>query len=117
MSFTLITVTGTFTRPDGSTPTYGTVTATLSHRIQNGTSIAEPSPIVGALNQAGQLVAQSLQPFELIANDDPATAPAGSFYTFVVELDGCPVETFDAVIPHTAPSSTLDFSTLEPTTP
>jgi hypothetical protein len=114
MAFTTITITGSFTRPDGQ-PAQGTVTATLSEQLENGTAIIEPTPIAGVLNAAGQLKDSSgLQPFTVVANDDPATTPQGSEYQFVLELDSAPVKEFSAVVSHSAVGGTVDLSALDP---
>lgn len=113
MPFTLITVTAAFLRPDGQ-PAQGTVTATLSERIQNGAQSIDPTPIVGVLNAAGDLAATSGRPFVLEASNDPATVPPGAVYRFVVALDSAPVTSFQAVVPYNAPAGTVDLSTLEP---
>lgn len=106
---TTVIVTGTFERPDG-TPAEGSVIATLTAPIKNGTTSVVPTPEVGII-QAGKLLAQSLGAFSLIANDDVGTEPAGTEYVFVIELDGAPVREFFAVVPHTA--GTVDITALE----
>lgn len=116
MAFTLVTLTGTFIRPD-QTAASGTATFTLTKAIQNGTAEVQPSPIVGVLSQTGQLVSQSLTPLVLVANDDTATVPAGSAYEVQLEIDGAPLEPFEIVIPHTAAAGTIDLSTLRPVLP
>jgi hypothetical protein len=113
MALTTITITGTFTRPNGE-PDQGTITATLSEVIQNGTTIIEPTPILGTLNTEGKLVNESLLPFTLVANNDTATEPAGSTYNFLVQLDNAPVRSFSAVVPHTAVEGKIDLSVLDP---
>jgi hypothetical protein len=112
LSLTTITITGTFTRPNGD-PDQGTITATLSEVIQNGTTIIEPTPILGTLNSEGKLVNEALGAFTLYANDDAATTPAGSEDTFVLQLDNAPVRSFSAVVPHTAVEGKIDLSVLE----
>ncbi len=112
VSFTSITVTGSFERPNGE-PAQGSVVAMLSTTIQNGTEIIDPTPVMGVLNSEGKLVAESLGPLPLAANDDAGTEPAGSTYRFVVELDNAPPRSFDAVVPHTASSGIVDISALE----
>lgn len=112
--FTPITITMTDTRAD-QTPAQGTITATLSETIQNSGTVIDPSPVVGTLNTQGQLKNSSGQPFILVANDDPGTLPAGTVYRFVLQLDGAPVDQFEAIIPHTAAAGTIDLSTLRPT--
>lgn len=113
MSFTSITITGSFERPNGE-PAQGTITATLSETVQNGTESIDPTPILGTLNGEGKLVNQALLPFTLVANNDTGTEPAGSMYTFVIELDSAPVRSFSAVVPHTASEGKIDLSVLDP---
>lgn len=112
MSFTTITITGSFERPNGE-PAQGSIVATLSETIQNGTEIVEPNPVMGVLNGEGKLVSESLQPFTLAANDDTDTTPVGSTYTFLVELDTAPVRSFTATVPHAASEGKIDLSVLE----
>lgn len=114
MAFTLITITANEVRPDGTVP-IGTVTATLSQALTNGTQLIEPTPVVGDLNASGHLVNQSGLAFALEANDDTATTPAGSSYQFLIELDNAPVREFSAVVPHAAAAGTIDLSVLEAT--
>jgi hypothetical protein len=112
MAFTPITITGTFTKPDGSAAS-GTVTAILSMPLENGTAQVTPTPIVGILDASGALKDDSgLAPFVLEANDDTGTTPAGSTYEFLIELDSAPVRAFSAVVPHA--TSPIDITTLEP---
>jgi hypothetical protein len=112
MAFTLITITATFTRPDGQ-PAEGKVTATLSQQLRNGTTVLEPEPIVGVLNASGQLKDRTGElPFSLEANDDAGTLPAGSTYEFVPEIDSANLDPFTAVVPHTAPAGTIDITAL-----
>ena len=99
MSFTAVTITGSFERADG-TPEQGQITATCSHALRNGVESIEPDPIVGRLDDEGKLVNESNGAFSLVANDDPATVPEGSWYSFVLELDSAPVRGFSAPVPH-----------------
>lgn len=113
MTLSLITITATFNVPGGGDPLTGKVTATLSEAIQNGTTIIEPEPIVGVLNDAGQLVANDGEsPYRLYANDDAATIPAGSRYSFLVEIESAPVREFQAVVGHI--TSPIDLTALAP---
>lgn len=107
---TSIIITGTFEREDG-TPAEGSVTATLTAPIKNGTTSITPTPEVGVI-QAGKLLSQSLGAFTLIANDDTGTEPTGTSYMFVVELDSAPVREFYGVVPHAA-GGTVDITALE----
>jgi hypothetical protein len=112
MSFTTITVTGSFRSEDGSEVT-GSVTATLSCALENGGEIVQPVPSMAVI-QAGVLTGQSLEPWTLLANDDVGTVPAGSHYVFAVQVDGSPLVEFDAVVPSASVGGTVDLSVLEP---
>lgn len=116
MAFTPITVTGTFKRPDGS-PDSGTGTATLSHRLVNGTAIVEPEPVSLELSPTGTVVNTSGTAFILDAVDDTGTEPTGAYYTFVLEFDSAPIDPFTAVISHSAAGGTVDLSTMIPALP
>ena len=111
MTLSQIVITGTFLAPDGS-PASGTVCATLSDEIVNGVDVIAPSPICGVLNSTGQLVTQGGLPFKLYANDDPASLPPGSTYSFVFQIPD--LTAFSAVVPHGAPGATIDLSALIP---
>lgn len=114
MAFTQITITGSFDRPDGQ-PAQGTITATLSARMVNGTEVIEPTPISGQLDAAGALKDDSgEQRFTLAANDDSATTPTGTVYRFVLELDSGPIDPFEASVPSAAPAGTIDITELMP---
>jgi hypothetical protein len=115
MSFTPITITGTFTRPD-TTGAEGSVTLTLTETIRNGTETVEPNPVL-ALVQEGELLAEDGQPLVVVANDDTGTSPVGSRYVFLVQVDNAPVSTWEAIVPHTAPEGKIDISELEPSIP
>lgn len=114
--FTPVTLTGTFLRSDGSFAS-GTGTATLSHRIANGTTVIEPTPVTFHLSPTGTVVNNAGTPLVLEANDDTGTVPSGSFYRFVLDFDTAPVDPFDAVIPHSAGAGTVDLSALIPALP
>lgn len=115
MAFTQITLTGTLSRPDG-TSSEGTFTATLSGTMTNGSTVVEPVPLAGILTSSGP-TDQAGQPFTLDAVDDTGTEPTDRFYTFVIEADDAPIDPFTAVISHLAPGGTVDLSTLIPETP
>ena len=117
MAFTLVTITADELRPSGQ-PASGTLTATLSLSMKNGTEIIGPTPIAGII-AAGQLTDDSGElPFQLEAVDDVGTTPTGptADYDFVLELDNAPLQTFTAVVSHTAPLvdgvPTVDLSVL-----
>lgn len=108
--FTVVTITGTFERPDGE-PSAGTITAQLSQPMTNGEEIVEATPILGEVT-GGQLKAPSGEPFTLVANDDVGTEPVNVRYRFTLELDNAPVRSFFATVPHTV--LTVDISELQP---
>jgi hypothetical protein len=112
MSLTPITITTTETRPNGE-PAQGTITATLSEPITNGTTTIDPTPVLGELNEEGKLKAQSGASFTLVANDDTGTTPEGSEYTFLIEIDTAPVRSFKAIVPHTATEGKITLAELE----
>jgi len=112
VSFTTITITTTEIRPNGE-PAQGTVTATLSEPITNGTTTIDPTPILAELNGEGKLKAQSGEAFTLVANDDTGTTPEGSEYTFLIEIADAPVRSFKAIVPHTATEGKITLAELE----
>ena len=115
MSFTQVTITGTFKRSDG-TPASGLITATLSQAMHNGTTSVSPGLITGTIG-GGRLIAPSGGPLVLLANDDPATAPEGTSYDFAIELDDASSQSFSAVVPHAASGGTIDVTELAPVIP
>lgn len=112
MAFTFITVTGTFTRADGS-PSQGTVQAALSEPLRNGVVLLERVPAEGRLNDEGKLVNLAGEPFRLAATDDPATVPAEGSYEWTLQIDEAPVRSFFAALKHAAPEGKVDLSELE----
>jgi hypothetical protein len=113
MALTQITITGSFNRPSGEA-SQGTITATLSETIQNGTQVVDPTPVVGELSPAGKLQNQNKEAFKLYANDDTATEPQGTSYSFLIQLDNSPPRQFSAIVKHTASEGKVDISELEP---
>lgn len=111
MAFTTITVTSDVDNPDLSDAS-GTVCATLSGPMLNSGVQIDAQPICGVI-QNGELLTQGLQPFELAANDDTATTPEGTHYTFGITVDGAPYGEFDAVVSHTASGGTVTLAQLE----
>lgn len=116
MALTVVTITGTFEVPSGGDPINVKLTAWLNKAFQNGTKVIEPEPIVGVANSSGQLVADDGEsPFTLVANDDAASTPPGSFYSFLIEVDNAPVRSFNAVVGHA--TSPIDLTALAPIEP
>lgn len=110
MSFTAITITGTFENPDGSVAS-GTFCAKPSAVLSNGSVEQSAAPICGVLNDAGQLVAQSGQPFVVNATNDSGTTPEGEYYTFTLQLDGQALIEFAAPL-LTGGGNTITFAAL-----
>lgn len=113
MTFTLITITADELRPDLDAAT-GTVTATLSEQIQNGTEIVDPTPITGILAPGGLFDDSGIQPFKLAPNDTPGTSPMGSTYELVIESDSAPLRSGTVNVPYNAAGLTIDLSVLLP---
>lgn len=117
MALTAIIITGSgfeFERADGS-PAQGSVSATLSETMQNGTVVVDPSPITGMFAAAGLKDQSGELPFTLLATDDPGTTTQSgtpAFYRFVIALDSALVQEFSAVVSHLAAGGTVDLSAL-----
>lgn len=111
MSFTAITITGTFENPDGSLSS-GTFCATPSASLTNGSANATAAPVCGVLNDSGAIVAQSGQPFVINATNDAGTLPEGEYYTFTLQLDGQDLIEFNAPLP-TVAGNTYTFAQLQ----
>jgi len=109
MAATVITVTATYLNPDGSAAS-GKVTLALSEPIANANVIYHVQPQIATLNGDGTIS----QP--LVANDDTATTPTGSFYTVTEDIEDAPQREYVVVIPHAASDATVDLSTLMPST-
>lgn len=106
MSLTTITITGTF---DGDS---GQVVLTRSGVMENGTETIEPVPVLGYV-LGGTLYAQDSQsPFTYEADNDPASEPPGLHTTISIQIDGAPLDEFDAVVPYDAAAGTIDINAL-----
>lgn len=106
---TLITITGTFETDSG------TVCLTRSGVLENGTETIEPGPVCGIVLD-GVLYAEDQQsPFTYFADDDTASEPDGLFTSFQIQIDGAPVDEFNAVVPHDAVGGMIDLITLRET--
>ena len=112
MSFTLVTVTANELSPEAGKPVRGQVTATLMRAMKNGTVEVAPTPVVGAVNDSGELVLQSGKPFQLPATDDAGTEPSGVGYEWRIELGNARSRTFFAPLPHA--TNPVDLSALAP---
>lgn len=111
MSFTQVTITGQFQNPDGSAAS-GTFSATPSSQMTNGDVVLSKEGIAGTLDDEGNIIAQSGEPFTVAANDDEGTTPEGSYYSFVLALDGQAIVGFDAQVSQ-ANGATVTFSQLQ----
>jgi hypothetical protein len=103
VAFTQVTVTRDYDLATGDAPT-GTVSFTPSQWLVNGTTVPAAAVTV-ALDVAGVITV------DLFANTDPATVPAGSYYTVREDIVGQPRRTYTVIIPHDF-SSTIDLSGL-----
>jgi len=101
--FTQVTVTRDYDLATGAAPS-GTVYFTPSAWLVNGVTVP-PAAVAAPLNVAGQITV------DLFANTDPATAPAGSYYTVREDISGQPTRTYTVIIPHNI-GSTVDLSGL-----
>jgi hypothetical protein len=104
MAFTNVELTGTF-KGANEEPLTGRVTATLSTSVQNGTLSIAPTKVVGN-------VVNGALSMHLVANNDLATLPVGSFYVFRVELQRTETREFKAIVQSNAPEGKVDISTL-----
>ena len=95
---TPISLQGILTDPDGS-PAQGTVCATPTSMLANGSQLVDTTPQAGILNMAGQIVAQSLYALVIGANDDAGTTPPDGAYVFTIQRDGSPLLEFTAAVP------------------
>lgn len=105
---TLITVQGTYLRPDG-TPDSGSVTFGSTTFARHGASddVVAPGVLTAELTGAGEIS------LAVPATDDPAWSPVGWTYRVTVQLSGVRLQ-FDAAIPYDAPGGVLDLSELLP---
>lgn len=106
---TLITVRGTYLKPDG-TPDAGHVSFTSTTFVRHSVTddVVTPGSLRATLDGAGDVTLQ------VPATNDPAWSPVGWLYRVTVYLSTGPV-TFDAAIPYDAPGGILDLSELLPT--
>lgn len=110
MSFTSITVSGTFQNEDG-TAAAGTLQFQLSAPMVNADLVIEPVPVTVTLNSQGKFS------LPLKANDDPTTTPQGTTYTVIERITSSSNREYSIVVPHTAPGAAVDLSTLMPVQP
>ena len=103
---TAITVTGTWTRPDGSqAPASGGVTFQLAQPITD----AGGNVIVAATTTQAQLDSQGSISVDLAATDEPGTFPRGNTYTVIESIEGAPVGSTRSRWPMTPPTPVLTW--------
>jgi hypothetical protein len=108
---TAITVTGTWTRPDGSqAPASGGVTFQLAHPITDpGGNV-----IVAAQTVSADLDANGSISVDLAATDEPGTSPRGNTYYVIESIEGQPRRTYSIEVPHDATNGRVDLADVAP---
>lgn len=97
-AFTRIAVTRDYDLATGSAPA-GTVSFTPSDWLVNGGVTVPAAPVIAALDADGKIAVT------LVANTDPDTVPADSYYTVQEDIAGQPRRQYRLRIPHTLGSS------------
>jgi hypothetical protein len=109
VSFTQVTVTGSYLTPDGD-PAAGVVTFTPTAAMHNGDTVVSSRVVVRIVG--GQLVTS------LAATDDPATAPTGVSYRVDERIAGVKdTVTYWVTIPHSTAEFDLDAAARGTTAP
>ena len=106
MSFTAITITGSWEDAAGN-PATGSVTFKLTESMQDATSgeIVSPSTITAELESGA--ISQSL-----LANDDSTTTPTGAQYSVTETIGGTVRPSYLITVPHAAPGATATLASL-----
>jgi hypothetical protein len=108
---TAITVTGTWTRPDGSqAPASGGVTFQLAHPITD----PDGTVIVAAQTVSADLDANGSISVDLAATDEPDTSPRGNTYYVIESIEGQPRRTYSIEVPYDATNQTIDLADVAP---
>jgi hypothetical protein len=106
-----ITVTGTWTRPDGSQPpASGGVTFQLAHPITD----PDGNVIVAAQTVSADLDANGSISVDLAATDEPGTSPKGNTYYVIESIEGQPRRTYSIIVPYDATNSRVDLADVAP---
>jgi hypothetical protein len=108
---TAITVTGSWTRPDGSqAPASGGVTFQLAHPITDpdGNVIVAAQAVSATLDNNGSISV------DLAATDEPGTSPRGNTYYVIESIEGSPRRTYSIEVPHDATNSRVDLADVAP---
>ncbi len=103
MSFTSVTVTGTYLGPDNVTPATGAVEFRLSHAMHDGSgnTIRTGQLKRAVLDGSGQISVV------LAATDDSTTLPIGVTYQVTEKIDGAPARSYDIEVPNSPTSLNL----------
>lgn len=111
MSFTTVTVSGTYLRGPGQ-PASGTVSFQLSYPISDGvTDIGNGSPVIATLDQTGSFSVQ------LFANDDTTTTPTGTSWHVTEQISGPKVVSRGYNVQLSKSDTTVNLATLAPVIP
>jgi hypothetical protein len=108
MTFTLVTVEGRYLTPLGE-PAAGAVSFVLSHPLQD----ASTDEIVGRVKAWATLDEEGYLTVELVATDDPSSAPSGVTY-LVEEHIGVGKRSYAIEVPHTTPPLALQLADVAP---
>lgn len=109
MAFTYIRVTRTYELAT-DVPATGSVRFRPVDRMVNGLTVVS-SPVTAVLDGAGSIDVR------LAATTDPATRPIGVTYEVREQITGQTPVVYYVSVPHTAPSGTVDLSTLSVISP
>lgn len=109
MTFTQITVTRDYDRPDGTDPAGFVLFQPTSPMVNDGVTVV-------ATAQRADLDIDGLISIDLAANTDPDTTPTGTAYYVTERIVGQDVRSYYVVIPHDAPGGTVDLSELDAVT-
>jgi len=112
MAFTTITVTGSYTKADGTTAASGNVTflATNPMTDSSNNAIVSPTLVTGTLNNAGTFSVS------LTATNDSTTSPSGTTYEVTENIDEAGQVKYNISVPYNSASSTLNLADVTPAT-
>lgn len=108
MSFTTVTITGTFESQPG-VPASGQLTFTLTQAMANADVVLPAAPLKVTLDEHGHFSVG------LAANDDTGTEPQGVLYGVTEEIIGAQPRDYFIAVSHEA--TPVDLSTLMPGVP
>jgi len=105
VAFTQVTVTRDYDLATGSAPS-GQVSFTPSDWLVNSGVTVPAAPVVALLDAAGKVAVV------LVANTDPDTVPAGSYYLVQEDITGQPRRIYQITIPASVGGFTVDIEYL-----